>query len=428
LDVGTVGCVTLEINRQQFICCGVAGAPDIQAGPATLINESCPPSNSAIDPGERVTVNLTLTNAGTGATTDLVATLQTSGGVTAPSGPQSYGALTATGPGATATRDFSFTATGACGGTITATWQLQDGATNLGTVTKTFTLGSVVNATTTFSNPASILIPAGAPGTTSGPAAPYPSTINVAGVLGTVSKVTVTLKNMNHTFPDDIDVLLVGPGGQKLLLMSDAGGSVDLVNNTYTFDDTAAATMADGALNADGSYKPSNFGTGDTFPAPAPVGPYNDPQLLSVFNGVNPNGTWSLYVFDDVGGDVGNINLGWELNITTSTPSCTANCGNVRLVVTSTLTRVNATTVKATYRVQNTGTILASNVQLTNAKLGVTVGSPLPQAVGSIPPGNFSSFFDVFFTNSTPGANTTLTLSGNYTGGTFSSTKPVTVP
>ena len=59
-------------------------------------------------------------------------------------------------------------------------------------------------------------------------------------MVGTVSKVTVTLKNMNHTFPDDIDVLLVGPGGQKLLLMSDAGGSADIVNNTYTFDDTAA--------------------------------------------------------------------------------------------------------------------------------------------------------------------------------------------
>ncbi len=107
---------------------------------------------------------------------------------------------------------------------------------------------------------------------------------------------------------------LFTPGPKlKMLLMSDAGGSADLINNTYTFDDTAAGTLADGALNASGTYKPGNFGTGDTFPAPAPVGPYPDPQLLSVFNGVNPNGTWSLYVFDDVGGDVANINLGWEL-------------------------------------------------------------------------------------------------------------------
>ncbi len=425
LDVGTIGCVTLEITRGQFVCCGVAGTPNIVAGAATLTNESCPAFNDAIDPGERVTINLALTNNGTGATGNLVATLQSGGGVNAPSNPQSYGVLTATGPGATAARDFSFTASGVCGGSITATFQLQDGTTNLGTVTKTFVLGTTVNSTTTFANATPIIIP----GTgTSGPANPYPSTINVAGVSGNVSKVTVTLKNMNHTFPDDIDVLLVGPAGQRLLLMSDAGGAADLVDNTYTFDDTAAATLADGALSPSGNYKPSNFGTGDTFPAPAPAGPYADPQLLSVFNGVNPNGTWSLYVVDDVGGDIGNINLGWELNITTSAPSCTTPCGNVRLVVTSTLARLNATTVQATYRVQNTGTAMATNVMLTTAKLGATNGAPLPQALGNIAPNATAGPFTVNFTNSSPGASSTLTLGGTYTGGTFTSTKRVTIP
>lgn len=425
LDVGTVGCVSLEIRRLRFICCGVQGTPSVQAGDATLINESCPPDNDAIDPGERVTVNLELDNIGDGGTTNLVATLQSGGGVTDPGAPQTYGVLSAVPPTNSASRDFSFTAAGVCGGTITATWQLTDNAVPIGTVTKTFTLGAAVPSTSTFSNPAPILVPATG---TSGPAAPYPSTINVAGVVGPVSKVTVTLKNMNHTFPDDIDVLLVGPGGQKLLLMSDAGGSADLVNNTYTFDDAAAATLADAALNANGSYKPSNFGTGDTFPAPAPVGPYNDPQLLSVFNGVNPNGTWSLYVVDDVGGDVGNINLGWELAITTTAQVCTTPCGEVRLVVNSSLARVDATTVRATYRVENRGTVAANNVQLTVALLGATSGTPLPQAIGSIAPGATSASFDVFFTNSTPGASSTLKLNGTYTGGTFGSTKRVTIP
>ena len=127
LDVGTIGCVTLEITRAQFVCCGVAGTPDIEAGPAVLTTESCPPDNNAIDPGEHVTVNLELHNTGTAATTNLVATLQATGGVTSPSGPQSYGVLTPTGPGSSATRDFTFTAAGVCGGTITATWDLQDG-------------------------------------------------------------------------------------------------------------------------------------------------------------------------------------------------------------------------------------------------------------------------------------------------------------
>ena len=65
-----------------------------------------------------------------------------------------------------------------------------------------------------------------------------------------------------------------------------------------------------------GTFRPTNVGAGDAFPAPAPAP--GGGTLLSVFNGVNPNGTWSLYVFDDVGGDVGDFGGGWELNITST--------------------------------------------------------------------------------------------------------------
>jgi subtilisin-like proprotein convertase family protein len=319
LDVGTIGCFQLEIGRSVFLCCPFTGgmANIIAVPPAVLTAESCSPANGAVDPDETVTMDFPLQNIGTGSTTNLVATLQATGGVTAPSGPQNYGSVPPV--GGPVSRPFTFTAVGTCGGTITATLQLQDGATNLGTVTFTISLGATVNTTTTFSNPAPILIP----GTgTSGPAAPYPSTIAVSGITGAVNKVTATLNLFNHTFPDDVDVLLVGPGGQKLLLMSDVGGSADAINVTVTFDDAASGTIPDAGPVVSGTFRPSNIGTGDTFPAPAPVGPYPDPQLLSVFNGVNANGTWSLFVVDDVGGDVGNFNGGWSLNITESTPVC----------------------------------------------------------------------------------------------------------
>src|SRR5262249_54587115 len=73
-------------------------------------------------------------------------------------------------------------------------------------------------------NNGTITIPAGAPGTTSGVAAPYPSTFTVAGAGGVIAKATITLNRVNHTFPDDLDILLVSPAGQKIMLMSDAGG------------------------------------------------------------------------------------------------------------------------------------------------------------------------------------------------------------
>lgn len=320
LDVGTVGCVTLEIKRKRFICCGVAGTPQMEAAPpADITVESCDPQNDAIDPEETVTVELPLRNVGDGATTNLVATLQASGGITPVTTSQNYGVLHPLDPGPTS-RPFTFVAQGSCGSTVTATLQLQDGANNLGTVTFTFVLGTTLTNVTTASNPAAITILDTPRIGGIAPSSPYPSIINVAGVVGTVTKVTATIKGLNHTFPSDIDMLLVGPGGQRLLLMSDADGGTDVINATITFDDAAAAVI--GATVVSGTFKPTNSGAGDIFPAPAPAGPYPDPQLLSVFNGLNPNGTWSLYVVDDAGLDAGSIAQGWELTITTQDPVC----------------------------------------------------------------------------------------------------------
>jgi uncharacterized repeat protein (TIGR01451 family) len=326
-DTGTMGCAQLEISRRVFLCCPFTGgaAAVVAAPPATVVAESCSVNNSAPDPGETVTMSFPLQNTGTAPTSNLVATLLPTGGVVNPSAPQNYGAISPV--GSAVARPFTFTAAGACGSTIVATLQLQDGATNLGTVNFNITIGGTGATTSSFSNAAAITILDTPRVGTIAPAAPYPSTIAVAGLTGAVTKVTVTLNNYAHAFPNDVDVLLVGPGGQKLLLMSDVGGTAAVSNRTITLDDAAAGTIPGGV--ASGTYRPTNSGTGDTFPAPAPAGPHADPQLLSVFNGQNPNGVWSLYVVDDAATDAGSIGGGWALNISTQSPACCIPAGSV---------------------------------------------------------------------------------------------------
>jgi subtilisin-like proprotein convertase family protein len=331
LDTGTVGCVTLDFMKQPFICCGVSGTPVIgSGGAATITAESISPANNAPDPGETVTATFPLINTGDGNTTNLVATMQTSGGVTPVGPPTVYGVVTAGGPAVS--QPISFVASGTCGTNITATLQLQDGAVNLGTVTYTFRLGTTSTSSQTFSNATAIVIPATGTGASTGaPATPYPSAITVAGVTNPITKVTVTLKQISHTFPSDVDVLLVGPTGVKFTLMSDVIGGTDWTGQTYTLDDDAAAVLpSSGTPPASGSFKPTNYGTGDAFPAPAPAAPYLDPAtagtatLNGAFGGLNPNGTWNLYVVDDAGTDIGTFAGGWDLTLISTQSVCNA--------------------------------------------------------------------------------------------------------
>jgi extracellular elastinolytic metalloproteinase len=154
----------------------------------------------------------------------------------------------------------------------------------------------------------------------SGAGSPYPSANTVSGIGTSVSDVNVLLNGLSHTWPDDIDILLVGPQGQNLKILSDAGGSTDVVNANVTFDDSAAGLVPDSGPLATGSYRPSDYEAGDTFPAPAPAP--SGATTLATFNGTDPNGTWNLFVVDDAGGDTGSI-TGWCLEIVTAGPTPT---------------------------------------------------------------------------------------------------------
>jgi uncharacterized repeat protein (TIGR01451 family) len=283
------------------------GSVVIPAG-SQLISESFSPSNNVIETNETVTILFALRNTGTNSTANLVATLVATNGVTSPSAAQNYGVLVPN--GASVSRPFSFTASGTNGGRITATFLLQDGNLNVGRVTFTYTLGT---SAVTFSNTNRIEILDNAM------ANPYPSIITISGVSGSIRKISASVTNLSHPYPDDIDMLLVSPTGQKSILLSDAGGSFAITNLTLTFDKDATNVFPDAGVLSPGIYQPADYVVNSfEFPSPAPAGSYQ--ANMSLFEGGNPNGDWKLFIVDDTGTDSGSIAGGWSLQILTSSP------------------------------------------------------------------------------------------------------------
>lgn len=182
----------------------------------------------------------------------------------------------------------------------------------------TLTAPAWAATTLTFSNSTPITI------NEQGNASVYPSTISVSGVTN-FTRLQPRLVNFIHTYPDDVDVILVGPQGQRAVLMSDAGGGTDANLAALIFSPTAARIPDQAALDPNAlDYGTANYGAEgdgnllDTFAAPGP-GALNDaPADLSAFNGTNPNGTWNLFVVDDAAGDSGSIGT-WRLVFTVPT-------------------------------------------------------------------------------------------------------------
>jgi subtilisin-like proprotein convertase family protein len=132
---------------------------------------------------------------------------------------------------------------------------------------------------------------------------PLNAQVNVSGLPftaianGSIASVCI---NIDHNNVSDMDVYLISPCGQSLELSTDNGGSGDdYVNACFTPTATQPiAGLTSAATPFNGTYLPEgNFST---------------------FNGCNPNGTWTLRVFDDANGISGTL-LGFT--IVFNTPS-----------------------------------------------------------------------------------------------------------
>lgn len=182
--------------------------------------------------------------------------------------------------------------------------------TSSGSLTQTVNSPTVVTGGQ-FCNNGGVTIPD--PGT----ADVYPVNITVSGLVGTISKVTTQVNGLTAPRPSNLDLLLVGSTSQAFQFMSDVGDAVTGVSNiNLSVDDAAASILPNGTALSGGTFRPGDHDTlnTDPYPAPAPAS-FNRPAttgaatFASVYNGTNPNGTWSIYAVDDgIGGGPSTIN------------------------------------------------------------------------------------------------------------------------
>jgi Ca2+-binding RTX toxin-like protein len=181
--------------------------------------------------------------------------------------------------------------------------------------------GEASAATQTFTNPNPITIPQ------QGNGVPFPSTIAVSGLNGPITDVNAAWSDFSHFCQADVDALLVSPGGQKSILLSDSGRCEVEGEGPFVVDngfDDEAGIDYPCQTDPSGTFRPTDDACGanpDDFTfGGGPAGPYS--ASLAQFDGGVANGTWSLYVLDDSEGDIGSI-ASWSLTLTTQDPSST---------------------------------------------------------------------------------------------------------
>jgi cysteine-rich repeat protein len=121
-------------------------------------------------------------------------------------------------------------------------------------------------------------------------------TASVTAMLGGVTQKVAMVYNITHTYDNDVDIFLTPPGAPALDVCTDNGGSDNDFTNTV-LDSTCGTVVTAGVAPFAGCYKPET--------------------AFTSLNGGSPNGTWTMKVVDDLGGDTGTLNS-WKLVVCTT--------------------------------------------------------------------------------------------------------------
>nr|WP_321265408.1 VCBS domain-containing protein [uncultured Sulfurimonas sp.] len=115
------------------------------------------------------------------------------------------------------------------------------------------------------------------------------------GDNATIEDLNVQL-DLTHTWDGDLEISLIAPDGTQIMLSNNRGGSSDNFIDTV-FDDEADQNIASGSAPFNGTFSPD----GD----------------LSVLDGMDTQGTWTLRIDDQAGGDAGMLDY-WSLHFNTA--------------------------------------------------------------------------------------------------------------
>ena len=215
---------------------------------------------------------------------------------------------------------------------------------------------------------------------------PYPSVIFVGDgvntdIPGTVSTVSVTLKNFSAPNLNGLRFAVLSPGGTHALEVVD-GSTGSAVSGDYNFGD-GHPELTVGAANVPGSYAPfaGNVGPFTEAPAPAPQlptafsipYPAGNATFSTAFAGAPGHGAWSLFAYN-ASGQPATAAGGWCLNITIATGSPT----------TTTLSS-NPTLATLGRPVTLTATVTSSNTPVSTGSVTFSENDmPLPGALSTV--------------------------------------------
>ncbi len=324
IRVEAIGNIFFDIGNANFTITAPASTPNFALGTRSISDAVANGnSNGVIDPGENniaVTVQISNSGAASSSTTGTLSSLTSTATITSASATQNYPNIGTGGSASNASPYILQVAAGhPCGNPINL--RLTVNAAGLSPAqTFDFSLptgtpgGAGSPVTFTYSG-AAVSIP---DNNTTGANA----TINVSGLTGTITKIAIrftgatcstannaTTVGLSHTYVGDLVGTLSSPSGTSVTIFNRPGGTGNSGNNfCQTLLDDAGTNLFQSITAAGNPYS----------------GTFRPNSPLSAFNGLNPNGTWTLNVADLARTDTGAIRSFQIIITTTSGPTCTA--------------------------------------------------------------------------------------------------------